>query len=545
MTKKKRKNTEFKTQETKKTRYQNLKQFQNKTVEEIELETKKVEKTKKRLQDLDIIEFATDPDYLGLSFKKRPAQEVLLRSLYGMTLNKEQLKIYQKLTKNKKEFEAGIEKEEAIFILGARSGKSFLASVIALYEGTRKKWQKYLNKGESAFVVIVSTRQRQSEQIIGANCLYLMENSKNLKGLIKDSTMSELTLKNNIKIVSSPCTSLAYRGNPIICLICDEIGHFFTQGPKADIEILGALLPRMSQFYGAKLILISTPSAKQGSLWNYYEKGFKEHKRLTAQSDSLFMNPLINKDFLERERARDVDNFQREFLAEFCEKAEAFLSLELVENALKLAGDLPYKEGNRYYMGIDASGLSLRDKFALAIAHKEGLNVYIDRVKSWDLKDPDPIMKDIKELADIYHINRVSIDRYARGWVEASLKKIKLFVDIRPSLASIYINLKSLMLGNKLHLPDSPGIKKAFLNTQSFYGRNNALSIAHERNSEGHADEADSIATVCFDVIEKKEEEPPQIIRREGNYIWVERDPKSPPPKWNQPHLVKPGDPDY
>ncbi|MBA7578524.1 hypothetical protein ES708_20389 [subsurface metagenome] len=528
-------------------RLSNLKQNWNKTPEEIRamaIKYLELPKADRKLQDLNIISFATGEDWLGLSFKKRPAQEVVLRSIYAMPLNDDQLKIYRRITRNRKQFEAEIEKEEVCLVLGARSGKSLLASICALYESIVKgdHWRKYLNKGEFGYAVIVSTRQKQSEQIIGANCLRLLQNSPKLKDYIKDSTTSELTLKNDMRIVSAPCMSDSYRGVPIYFLCGDEIGHFFVEGPKADSSILGALLPRMSQFFGAKLILISTPSAKQGSLWQYYQEGPKKHKRFTAQSDSLFMNPLINKEFLAKEKARDPDNFLREFLAKFCEKVEAFLSTELVENSLKLAGDLPYKEGNQYYAGIDASGLSLRDKFALAIGHQRGIDVYIDKVKSWNLKDPDPIMRDIEELAGIYHIKKVSIDRYARGWVENALKKIGLFVNVRPSLPSIYVNIKSLMLGGRLFLPDNQAIKQGFINTQAYYGRNNQLSIAHERSdNEGHSDEADAICTCCFDIIEKKEEVLGGILHYDspGN-IWVERNPKSKPEPFNWAHKVTP-----
>ncbi|GAH73893.1 unnamed protein product, partial [marine sediment metagenome] len=267
------------------------------------------------------------------------------------------MKIYRKITKNRKEFEAGIEADEAVLVMGARSGKSLLASIISLYESIVKgdHWRRYLNKGEFGYAVIVSTRQKQSEQIIQANTLRLLQNSPKLKNYIRDYTMSELTLKNDMRIVSSPCVSSAYLGVPIYFLCGDEIGHFFVEGPKADSEILRHLLPRMSQFFGAKLILISTPSAKQGVLWNYYDQGFKIPKRFTAQSDSLFMNPLINKAFLDKEKIRDIGNYNREYLAQFAERVEAFLTTELVENSLKLAGDLPYKGGNKYYLGIDAS----------------------------------------------------------------------------------------------------------------------------------------------------------------------------------------------
>ncbi len=506
MAKRKRKPYEYKSSETRAKAQANFPRNREKTLEEIESETKKHQKTEKKLQDLDILEFSTGKDWLGLSFKKRPAQACILKSTYGLELTDEELKIYRKITENRKEFEAGLEKEEAILVLGARSGKSLIASIIALYEATRAKWRKYLNRGEAGYVEVISTRQKQSEQIIGANCLRLMENSPNLEGYIRDHTQSELILKNDMRILSLPCNSTAGRGLPIVCLIFDEIGHFYTEGVKADETIFNALRPRQAQFPGAKLVLISTPSAKQGLLWNFFDQGFKIPGRLTAQSDTLFMNPLVDRKFLEKEKARDIDAYLREIEAKFAEKVEAFLSYDLVNNALKLAGDLPYKEGNRYYAGIDASGLAGRDKFSLAITHKQGNDVYVDKVINWDLKDADPIMKDIKELIGIYHIFKVSIDRYAIGWVKNALEKIGLAVEIRPSLAEIYVNVKSLMLGDRLYLPDNLGLKKAFLNTQAYYGRNNALSIAHERDSQGHSDDADSISTSVFESSKEKRE---------------------------------------
>jgi hypothetical protein len=470
----------------------------------------KIIKQSKKLQDLNIIEFATDPNYLNLSFKERPAQEVILRSIYGLPLDKEQLKIYRKLTTNKKEFEAGESKLETILNLGARSGKSLIASIIGIYEATRNKWQKYLRPGESGYVVIIATRQKQAEAIIGKNCLSLMENSYHLKKMIKDSTQSELTLTNGMKIISLPCNSTAGRGLPIFCLVYDEIGHFFTEGVKADENIFNALRPRQVQFPGAKLVLISTPSAKQGVFWQYFQEGFQIPGRFVAHASSLFMNPLINKAFLEREKNRDIDNYNREYEAIFAEKVESFLGYEIIQNSLNLAGDLPYRPEFSYEAGIHASGLSGNDKFALAVGHKENNKVKIDKAISWDLKDPEPIMKDIEELKNAYHFNKVSIDRYAKGWVQASIEKIGLEVEIRPPLAEIYVNLKSLMIAGNIDLPDNQEIKKGMQNTLAFYGKNNSLSIAHERTKEGHSDLCDAIATTAFTLA--KEQPIPQIF---------------------------------
>jgi len=136
-------------------------------------------------------------------------------------------------------------------------------------------------------------------------------------------------------------------------------------------------------------------------------------------------------------------------------------------------------------------------------------NVFIDRAVTWDIKDADLIMADIKKIMVIYNVCKVSIDRYARGWVQNALEKIGFEVEVRPSLTEIFVNLKSLMLGNRLFLPDNQGIKKALQNTIGFYGRNNALSISHSRDSEGHADILDAISTAVF---EASGEEPEPYI---------------------------------
>lgn len=151
----------------------------------------------KSLQDANIIEFATDPNFLGLSFQDRPAQEVLLRTLYNLPLSWKQKRILKQISPG---YRTNGELLEAVWVLGSRSGKSLLASIIALYEATRVKWQEYLSKGESAYIVVVATRQKQSEQIIGANCARLIENSPGLRNLIEGIFSTELVLKNGMRV---------------------------------------------------------------------------------------------------------------------------------------------------------------------------------------------------------------------------------------------------------------------------------------------------------------------------------------------------------
>lgn len=458
---------------------------------------------RKKLQEMNIIEFATDKDYLNISFKERPAQEVILRCLYGLPLDKRQLKIFDILTKKQGKYRPGIELYELIACLGARAGKSFLVSIIALYEGTRDKWKQFVTKSENPYIVIIATRQKQAEAIIQSNCSRMLANSPVLKKLVKDSFQTEITLKNGVKILSLPCNSTAGRGLGICVFILDEIAFYRLEGVKADEVIFNSLRPRQAQFPDCKMLMISTAGSKQGLFFSTFNQGFRIQERLTIQGTTEFCNPVIPKKFLDKERDRDIDNFNREFQAEFSEKIESFFPFELIERPFILAGDLKYKSGNTYYLGFDQSGLSGRDRFSLSIGHAEKETVIIDVVRSWTTRDLETIINDIEELKNEYHITNCLVDKYAIGYIENSFKKINLEIETRASLPEVYVIMKSLIMKDKLNLPDRADLKAGMRNTLAVYSKSNALTIFHQRGQEGHADELDSCCT-CISAIMQK-----------------------------------------
>jgi len=502
-----------KTTESEARRMANLKRGdREKTPEEAKAEAIKYREAKKKLQKINIIEFATDPDYLGLSFEKRPVQLIILKALYGLPLDKKELKIFKILTKGKGKYIPGREKLELIACLGARAGKSFLVSICALYEATRDKWKKELSKGENPYIVIIATRELQAKQIIGKNCLRMLENSPVLRRLKKKSTELELVLKNGVIIIASPCTTTALRGIPIAVLIMDEIAFFKLEGKNQDEEIFDSLTPRQSQFKFYKTFLISTAGARQGLFFKEFDRGFRIEDRLTIQANTRFVNPEIPQKFLNKEKARNVNNWKREFQAEFSEKLEAFFSFELMQKPFILGGDLPYKSEYKYSLGLDQSGLSGRDRFALAISHKEGDIAIVDIVRSWETKDLDTILNDIEILAKTYHLNEASIDKFSKGYVEHNFKTIGLEIKIRPSLSIVFVKLKSKMIQDKLQLPDRPDLKAGLKNTIAVYGRSNQLTIYHERGPEGHADEIDACAGSVFELTEEKKETTSELL---------------------------------
>lgn len=479
--------------------------------------TKSTAWTLARLQKTNIITFAEQ--VLHISFDERPAQKVLLKAMYGLPLKGvRELLLYRDIAGGLPRKGSQKEKDMAVWAVGARGGKSMLSSIVCLYESIcrYKHWNKFLQKGEAGYAVIIATRQRQAEQIIQANCSRMLENSA-ASWLIEEVCKGELRLKTGMRITSFPCNSTSARGLPIHTLCFDELAHYRFEGVKADETIYSSLRPRQSQFPKAKCLMISTPSAKQGLFYEIFSAGFHVPGRLTVQASTQTMNPVIPEKFIRSEERRDVDNFRREFLAEFAEAVDSFFSgceTELAQ-AFQLAGDQRYQSKYTYVAAIDQSGLSGRDKFALAIVHAEGSRAVVDVVRSWATKDADEILKNIGKLCLQYHINQIWKDKYASGWVEQALLKLSGINEVitRPALPQVFVNLKSLILAGNCLLPDNRELRLGLERTQAYYSRSNTLSICHERNSiGGHADVADAAATAVFAVSQVKQFVKPMIL---------------------------------
>jgi len=281
----------------------------------------------------------------------------------------------------------------------------------------------------------------------------------------------------------------------------------------------------MAQFVGNKLFMISTAGSKQGLFFSYFNEGFNIQDRLTCQAPTDFVNLLIPKAFLEKEKARDIDNYLREYEAIFAERMEAFFSFDMLNECFILTGDQKYISSFTYNLGIDASGLAGRDLFGLAVSHRQGPKIIIDYAKSFNTRNLDIIVNEIKDLKKNYNLNIAVIDRFSKGFVRAILQKLGLVVMIRPSLADVYINAKSLAISGNLSLPVNNELKKGLLSTQAFYSKSNSLTIGHPRDSTGHSDLADACITSIFQSsrIIKREEKERYIVHNEGiGAIWVE-----------------------
>ena len=235
----------------------------------------------------NIIEFVTDPQLLGLSLS--PAQTVLLKSIYGLSLNKEELELFQQCTGREKY--PGHAFGEVTVIAGARAGKdSRIAGPVAVYEAIFGGHEKHLAKGERAIIPIVAQDARATRIAFGYVREYLTR-SPLLAGMVEDVLSTEISLNNRLTISCFPCTSRSLRGWSIPAGVMDELGFYRLEGQAdSDGEVQASIRRGMLNFPQPRLVKISTPYMRGGVLYEDFKNGFgKDNSDLLVwKAPSLF-----------------------------------------------------------------------------------------------------------------------------------------------------------------------------------------------------------------------------------------------------------------
>ena len=126
-----------------------------------------------------------------------------------------------------------------------------------------------------------------------------------------------------------------------------------------------ALRPAMATIPEAKLLVISSPYAKYGVLFEAHHRyyGRDDANVLVWQAPTTVMNPSISKEFVMAEIEQDPDAGRSEWLALFREDIEAAFSLESIEACIiRGRQELLPAEAITYVAFVDPSG-GRRDQF--------------------------------------------------------------------------------------------------------------------------------------------------------------------------------------
>jgi hypothetical protein len=286
-----------------------------------------------RFMTPDIVEFVIDPQWLGLAIS--PAQEALLRAIYGLPLGAEHLELWKACTGRGNY--PGCPFQEVTVLAGARGGKdSRIACPIACYEAVFGGHESHLAKGERAVIPIIAPNLRTTR--VAATYVHdYFTSSPLLSKFVAEELSTELVLTNGFSLLALPCTVRSLRGWSNPAAVLDEVAFYRLEGQAdSDVEIQTSIRRGMISFPSPKLVKISTPYMRSGVLFDDFKTYYGQDSPdlLVWRASSTLMNPSLMAERLERERRVDPHRFAREYEAEFAEDIAAFLPGTWIEEAV-------------------------------------------------------------------------------------------------------------------------------------------------------------------------------------------------------------------
>jgi len=501
---------------------------------------KKVSKKKKNERDIvDVITFCEDDRFLGLLSTKPPMrltrlQRIIMKCAYAGSEGNEDLRLddneiewlmeWKKDKEDAKQFMVDkiLEKHnnrelinELVLVLGRRSGKTTLASVVATYEAYKclelYNPQEYYGLAPDNPIVIlniataspqarllyneIKSRIRYSNYFKGRlnqessseEYTYLLtDHDKETNETLKQQGRHKELIKGSILIQCGHSNSNSLMGSGIICLIFDELAYFNDgSGRTSGDKVYGDLVPNTKAFrdpntgkVAAKIVQISAPAGKTGVFY----KNFVTSMEPEGAGMMGFQFPtwdcsaqITSKEQLASEYAKNEANATVRYGAEFSSSVSGiFFPLDDLNECVDhtLFNKDKGVPGIKYFMHVDPS--LNNHNYALVILHEEKYldkqsrewkrKIIIDHIKKWtpSLKSEvsiSEVEKYIIQMSRKFNLVSITYDDFNSASSVQKFRKKGLPVRRTPFRASykqlIFSELKDLVIGHDLHLiPD-------------------------------------------------------------------------------------------
>lgn len=408
-----------------------------------------------------------------------------------------------------------------VWAVGRRSGKTTLAALVCLWDALlRPELDAMVRRGETRFAVGVATNLQQARLLVAA-ARSIVEASPGLASLVEAATDDEIrfVLPSGARtaVRAFPCSSRGGRGWPISTLVLDEAAHFIseTDGFQTADRVFEALAPSTAQFgAAARILLCSTPYGTDGLFADMYAKAESGELGDAAahHASTLEVNPTIEAEFLEQEKARDPEGFRQEYEAEFTGSGNAFLDFSLFD--IGAPGEVPPEVGAGWIAGLDPSFSS--DPFGVAVVGREPTDpkqLLVGAVRAWKPQrrkaDSFEALASVQEdtLAAIsaflepYEVTSAITDQYAAKPVLDRLGRDGIFARQLPMSATtktaIYSELRARLYDGSLILPDHPDLIAELRRLRTRYAAGSS-SVVIPRTGGSHGDMAQALAMAVY-----------------------------------------------
>jgi hypothetical protein len=452
------------------------------------------------LSHFSILQAMDEPRIWGGWFRDKRTWKpwrAFLSALFGLPLSAEALEVFRACTGRADAPKGGA--TEAWLVCGRRAGKSFVLALIACYLAIFRDWQQYLAPGELGSVKIIATDRRQA-RVIHRFCRALLTKVPVFQELIQRDSDDEILLTNGICIEIQTASYRSVRGFAVVAALLDEMAFWRADDSfsNPDTEILAALRPAMATVPGAFLLAASSPYARRGVLWKAWRDNWgKDTPAICWQAATRTMNPTVPQKVIDDALAEDPSKAAAEYLAEFRQDIETFVSRDVVEDAI-IAGrhELSPADGIAYHAFVDPSGASV-DSMTLAVTHREPATdvVILDAVLEHRPPfSPESVCTEFAGFIKQYRIREISGDRWGGEWPREQFQKngIKYNVSEHAKTA-IYTEFLPVLNSGRVELLDHPRLITQLCSLERRTGRGSGRDVI-DHPPGAHDDLANAVA---------------------------------------------------
>lgn len=371
----------------------------------------------------------------------------------------------------------------AAFVVGRGGGKTFTMSALAVHVATTANLGSVLAPGETAVVMLLASDRRQAQIALGY-VRGLLHDVPLYAGMIQGETAESITLANRVTVEVHTASYRRVRGYSVLSAICDEIAFWHVEGSaNPDREVIAALQPALARVPGSRLLVISTPYARRGWLWDQYRRhwGRDDSGTLIWVAPSATMNPTLDGDIIARALVEDEAAARAEYLAEFRGDVETYVPRDAVDRCVvQDRRELPPSRALRYVAFVDPSGGSV-DSMTLAIAHAEGDRAVLDLVREWRPPfSPAVVVAEACGLLREYGIHRVRGDRYGGVWPRERFAAHNItYVPCEETRSELYQALLPRLMSGTIELLHHPRLVHQLSQLERRTGRSGRDSVDH------------------------------------------------------------------
>ena len=447
---------------------------------------------------MNIIEFLDNPELNpeGFDGGTRDTMRSVLKAAWALPMDGKDLELFQSVAGGRQPPSKRVNR--LVVIAGRRAEKTRTAALSALYlatvgaavEGLSDK----LKAGERGVVSIVACDRAQAS-IALRYIRGLVEASPVLNRMVNKQGAEEIHFNNDVSIEVSTNSFRAIRGRTLLAVIFDEAAYFRSESTaNPDVELYRAALPGLATT-GGMMIIISSPYAKKGLVYDQHKKHFgkSDPEVLVIQGASRQFNPLIAEALIAEALADDPEGAAAEWLGQFRSDVASFVQREVVDQAVRSSPlMLPHDAKHQYAAFVDPSGGGKNgDEFTLAIGHKEGDLLVVDAVHG-RTGVPAAITAEYAAILKEYKITEVTGDRYAGSWPGDEFAKhgIKYQQAEKPR-TGLYLDLLPILNSGQIEIPDDAKLINQICALERTTGRGRDV-IDHPRGA--HDDRANVVA---------------------------------------------------